>query len=849
MSVTRGIAAALSAPLFEAVGFLEFERHWRDGRGSAFSLNLFKCNVSSVGFLFMIWLERMGSMGNLPSPNPFSALYLEHEPPKFYESMERQRGPFLRKTQGSTTNQKRNDFVPILLDLTQQKFTEEEHTQPFNNLHNNNQPESPRLENRPNQGYPAQNVIVVGQGDSMHNTASQIGYSELHHPYVEGNTPQSNRFYSMNTKAIQQYAPGLELRSENEYFQDHVHERGPTQDQAQYRFHQSNQPKPVSLEQVFEQQKTSTMVPIPILTQGLHYLSPKRDGAFTVVTVAHLVLSSLLGIFIGDCCELEALRLIGARRVLLMASMKPFAAAFFAHWFLQEDLHAAAWLGMALTIIGVLLVVQQSMENLSSSTKKQDWVRKNKQMSNKKINILDSSFNAKISGGKNSDVPQATDKVDNISRQDVDAMCFSTIWESNGFSYISSKPFRHKSLSRFDALSDISSDEESFDSAVDDHLFGLYDDFDEEVHDLFGEGELLELTNIKHCQVKQMRSNSATSLGSFGSMKKFVGVEDMIPEDNNSTLVSEKYKSKDDTGVMSNDGFTNAVDLKPLPLDDAEPLSANNAVSNPESTILESLFLSHDQIAEKDAHEFHHEYHSDDEANVNKFPGGKRIRLRSSHSFGSVKSLNSECGPPPGSKRENSKTRLQRIRQGYLLALCNVCLDAYGFVLTKQYGVDMTTWEINFIRYGFAGFILLLVSFFLRARDLFCTLPDHAYMSFKRGFDAKQHLHKRSPMKSYSNSGIVETFPSWYRLPNLSWHSWSVVFVGVIFVSFLCPALQGYALFRLPFSSAITLNSVTPLYAIPLMWLFKNQKPLKRGCFGAVIAVTGVMVLCIWGYD
>jgi hypothetical protein len=76
MSVTPGIAAALSAPLFEAVGFLEFERHWRDGRGLAFSLNLFKCNVSSVGFLFVIWLERMGSMGNVPSPNPFSVLHL-----------------------------------------------------------------------------------------------------------------------------------------------------------------------------------------------------------------------------------------------------------------------------------------------------------------------------------------------------------------------------------------------------------------------------------------------------------------------------------------------------------------------------------------------------------------------------------------------------------------------------------------------------------------------------------------------------------------------------------------------------------------------------------------------------
>jgi drug/metabolite transporter (DMT)-like permease len=161
----------------------------------------------------------------------------------------------------------------------------------------------------------------------------------------------------------------------------------------------------------------------------------------------------------------------------------------------------------------------------------------------------------------------------------------------------------------------------------------------------------------------------------------------------------------------------------------------------------------------------------------------------------------------------------------------------------------MTTWEINFIRYGFAGFILLLVSLFLRARDVFCTSPDQGYVSVKGSFEAKHNLHKRSPTKRYGNLGIVESFPSWYRLPNLSWHSWSVVFVGVIFVSFLCPALQGYALFRLAFSLAITLNSVTPLYAIPLMWLFKNQKPSKRGCIGALIAVTGVMVLCIWGYN
>jgi len=116
-------------------------------------------------------------------------------------------------------------------------------------------------DNRLDQSYPVQNVIE-GQGDWIHNTASQIGHSEPHQPNVEGNLPQSNRFYCINTKAIELYAPGLEQTSKNEHFRIHVHERGSTQDQVHFRFHQSNQLKHFSLEKVFEQQKTSIMVPI-----------------------------------------------------------------------------------------------------------------------------------------------------------------------------------------------------------------------------------------------------------------------------------------------------------------------------------------------------------------------------------------------------------------------------------------------------------------------------------------------------------------------------------------------------------------------------------------------------------
>ena len=135
-------------------------------------------------------------------------------------------------------------------------------------------------DNRLDQSYPVQE-------DSIHNTASQIGHSEPRQPNVEGNLPQSNRFYCINTKAIELYAPGLEQTSKNEHFRYHVHERGSTQDQVHFRFHQSNQPKHFSLEQVFEQQKTSTMDPIPIISQWFQYLTPKKIWCFCHSTFIH----------------------------------------------------------------------------------------------------------------------------------------------------------------------------------------------------------------------------------------------------------------------------------------------------------------------------------------------------------------------------------------------------------------------------------------------------------------------------------------------------------------------------------------------------------------------------------
>ena len=53
MTVSSGVIAALVAPLLEAVGFLEWGIHWTNRGGSAFALNLLKCNLAGFCFIIM----------------------------------------------------------------------------------------------------------------------------------------------------------------------------------------------------------------------------------------------------------------------------------------------------------------------------------------------------------------------------------------------------------------------------------------------------------------------------------------------------------------------------------------------------------------------------------------------------------------------------------------------------------------------------------------------------------------------------------------------------------------------------------------------------------------------------
>ncbi|MBW4441511.1 MAG: DMT family transporter [Plectolyngbya sp. WJT66-NPBG17] len=70
-----------------------------------------------------------------------------------------------------------------------------------------------------------------------------------------------------------------------------------------------------------------------------------------------LFLSGVIGIGFGDTAYFSALNSMGARRTLLFETLAPPLSAILALIFLQERLSVSAWLGIGLTIAGVIWVI------------------------------------------------------------------------------------------------------------------------------------------------------------------------------------------------------------------------------------------------------------------------------------------------------------------------------------------------------------------------------------------------------------------------------------------------------------------------------------------------------------
>ena len=157
-----------------------------------------------------------------------------------------------------------------------------------------------------------------------------------------------------------------------------------------------------------------------------------------------------------------------------------------------------------------------------------------------------------------------------------------------------------------------------------------------------------------------------------------------------------------------------------------------------------------------------------------------------------------------------------RSSRGYVFAVGNVFLDTYGSLLTKQYGIGMSTFAINLIRFGSAGVFMASVTILM----IICQ-------------------NKNAAASSKQNQ-------AWFLLPRLSVRDWMKICVGVAFVTFLCPSLSNYALFQINLALALTLGSITPFYALFLEWSFYGKKPSLNAFFGVCLTVGGVAILSIW---
>jgi drug/metabolite transporter (DMT)-like permease len=69
---------------------------------------------------------------------------------------------------------------------------------------------------------------------------------------------------------------------------------------------------------------------------------------------------------------------------------------------------------------------------------------------------------------------------------------------------------------------------------------------------------------------------------------------------------------------------------------------------------------------------------------------------------------------PPSSPPQTNRTL------GYALALINVVLDAIGSLLTKKFGVNFNTLEINYVRFGFAAVFMLCLSGIMHCQRCLC---------------------------------------------------------------------------------------------------------------------------------
>jgi drug/metabolite transporter (DMT)-like permease len=263
-----------------------------------------------------------------------------------------------------------------------------------------------------------------------------------------------------------------------------------------------------------------------------------------------------------------------------------------------------------------------------------------------------------------------------------------------------------------------------------------------------------------------------------------------------------------------------------------------------------------------------------DENKEKKEEGERYIDSGSSGSGGSSSGDLEDVGTAAAAAAATAATNAAATRmfKGYILAFMNILLDVVGSVLTKRFGATFNTFEINALRFGFAAVCMGVQSVYHSTSTATATAsaPSSKVVPIEKDEEAeeevgglvlKQHYSSNTTTTSSSGgSGSGNTDGGdedkgevheldWYRMPTdptlMPRHSWGLATLGVCLVTFMCPALSQYALFKVTVGVCITLTSIGPLYSLPID-AYVQQVPVRPvAIMGSVFAIAGVALLSL----
>ncbi|NEQ51928.1 MAG: DMT family transporter [Leptolyngbya sp. SIO3F4] len=93
-------------------------------------------------------------------------------------------------------------------------------------------------------------------------------------------------------------------------------------------------------------------------------------ASLPIKSVILLLISGVIGIGLGDTAYFATVNALGARQALLLEMLAPPMAALMSLVFLQEQLSFLAWLGMTLTLAGIIWVVSERNPKVHSINSK-----------------------------------------------------------------------------------------------------------------------------------------------------------------------------------------------------------------------------------------------------------------------------------------------------------------------------------------------------------------------------------------------------------------------------------------------------------------------------------------------